>query len=58
MIDELLFKMDSLKESRQKDLEKRFEMVMRMVKRQTDDKKRPDIEAKAQKLYFAENEDL
>ncbi|MEX0315917.1 MAG: hypothetical protein AB3N18_17190, partial [Allomuricauda sp.] len=35
-------------------MEKRFEMVMRMVKRQTDNK-RPDIEAKAQELYLAKN---
>ncbi len=57
VIDELLFKMDSMEQSRQKELEKRFEMVMRMVKRQTDDK-HPDVEAKAEELYFANSEDL
>ncbi|MEW2922468.1 type IX secretion system membrane protein PorP/SprF [Muricauda sp. ANG21] len=57
VIDELLFKMDSMEQSREKELEKRFEMVMRMVKRQTNDE-RPEIEAKAQKLFLAKNEDL
>ncbi|MFD2098195.1 PorP/SprF family type IX secretion system membrane protein [Flagellimonas iocasae] len=57
VISELIFKMDSLEENRQRDLEKRFEMVMRMVKRQTDEQ-RPDIEADAEKLYLAKSEDL
>ncbi|WP_222984531.1 type IX secretion system membrane protein PorP/SprF [Flagellimonas meishanensis] len=57
VINELIFKMDSLEEHRQRDLEKRFEMVMRMVKRHTNDES-PEIEAKAQKLYLAKNEDL
>ncbi|MEX0362472.1 MAG: PorP/SprF family type IX secretion system membrane protein, partial [Allomuricauda sp.] len=34
IINELIFKMDSLENNRQRDLEMRFEMVMRMVKRQ------------------------
>ncbi len=54
IIDELLFKMDSLEKSRDQEMEKRFEMVMRMVKRQTDNK-RPDVEAKAQQIYLAKN---
>lgn len=57
VISELLFKMDSLEQHRQRDLEKRFEMVMRMVERKTDNKL-PDIEVKAQKLYLAKNDDL
>lgn len=57
VINELIFKMDSLEQNRQRDMEKRFEMVMRMVKRQTDNK-RPDIEKNAQKLYLAKNTDL
>ena len=57
VINELIFKMDSLEQNRQRDLEKRFEMVMRLVKRQTDNK-RPDIEENAQKLYLAKNTDL
>lgn len=55
VIDELLFKMDSLEKSRDQEMEKRFEMVMRMVKRQTENR-RPDIEANAQKLYLAKND--
>ena len=57
VINELIFKMDSMENNRQRDLEKRFEMVMRMVKRQTDNKI-PDIEANAQKLYLANSTDL
>lgn len=57
VINELIFKMDSLEQHRQRDLEKRFEMVMRMVKRQTNNKM-PDIEAQAQKLYLAKSTDL
>ncbi|NAY90549.1 type IX secretion system membrane protein PorP/SprF [Muricauda sp. JGD-17] len=57
VINELIFKMDSLESHRQRDLEKRFEMVMRMVKRHTNDES-PEIESKAQKLYLAKNEDL
>nr|WP_299485877.1 PorP/SprF family type IX secretion system membrane protein [uncultured Allomuricauda sp.] len=54
IIDELLFKMDSLEKSKDQEMEKRFEMVMRMVKRQTDNR-RPDLEEKAQKIYLAKN---
>ncbi|WP_420400148.1 type IX secretion system membrane protein PorP/SprF [Flagellimonas sp.] len=57
IINELIFKMDSLEKNRQRDLEMRFEMVMRMVKRQTDNK-RPDIEAMAETLYLAKNTEL
>nr|WP_299389230.1 PorP/SprF family type IX secretion system membrane protein [Allomuricauda sp.] len=57
VINELIFKMDSLEQNRQRDLEKRFEMVMRLVKRQTNNEL-PDIEAQAQQLYLAKNGDL
>nr|WP_299069314.1 type IX secretion system membrane protein PorP/SprF [uncultured Allomuricauda sp.] len=57
VINELIFKMDSLEQNRQRDMEKRFEMVMRMVERKTDNK-RPDIEEAAQKLYLAKHKDL
>ncbi|MDC6365118.1 MULTISPECIES: type IX secretion system membrane protein PorP/SprF [Flavobacteriaceae] len=57
VINELIFKMDSMEQNRQRDLEKRFEMVMRMVKRKTNDEI-PEIEAQAQQLYLAKNEDL
>ncbi|WP_431121978.1 PorP/SprF family type IX secretion system membrane protein [Flagellimonas flava] len=57
IINELIFKMDSLENNRQRDLEMRFEMVMRMVKRQTENK-RPDIEEMAETLYLAKNTEL
>ncbi|UII75427.1 PorP/SprF family type IX secretion system membrane protein [Flagellimonas sp. HMM57] len=57
VINELIFKMDSLEQHRQRDLEKRFEMVMRMVQRKTNNE-RPDIEAQAQDIYLAKNVDL
>jgi len=57
VINELIFRMDSMEQNRQRDLEKRFEMVMHMVKQQTGDT-RPDIEQKAHELYLAKNEDL
>ncbi len=57
VIDDLLFKMDSMKQSREQDMEKRFEMVMRLVKRHNGNQI-PNIEEKAQKLYLADNEKL
>ncbi|SDQ64800.1 PorP/SprF family type IX secretion system membrane protein [Flagellimonas zhangzhouensis] len=57
VIDELLFRMDSLEQSREEDMEKRFEMVMRLVQRNNGDQI-PDIEENAQKLYLADKEDL
>ncbi|MCK0159947.1 PorP/SprF family type IX secretion system membrane protein [Allomuricauda sp. F6463D] len=57
VIDDLLFKMDSMKQSRGDEMEKRFEMVMRIVKRHNGTKI-PDIEKNAQKLYLAETKDL
>lgn len=57
VINELVFKMDSLEKNRERDMEKRFEMVMRMVKRYNNDDN-PEIVEKAQQLYLANNEDL
>ncbi|MBO0341404.1 PorP/SprF family type IX secretion system membrane protein [Flagellimonas profundi] len=57
VIDDLLYKVDSMKQSREADMEKRFEMVMRLVKRHNGDQI-PDIERKAQKLYLADSKDL
>ncbi|MEC8833015.1 MAG: hypothetical protein VX772_11700, partial [Bacteroidota bacterium] len=57
VIDDLLYKMDSMQQSREDEMEKRFEMVMRLVKRHNGDDI-PGIEAKAQRLYLAENKDL
>nr|WP_292960365.1 MULTISPECIES: PorP/SprF family type IX secretion system membrane protein [unclassified Allomuricauda] len=57
VIDELLYKMDSMKQSRDQEMEKRFEMVMRIVKRHNGTNI-PDIEKNAQKLYLADTKDL
>jgi len=57
VIDELLYKVDSMKQSREEDMEKRFEMVMRLVKRHNGGDI-PGIEEKAQQLYLAEQKDL
>ncbi len=51
ILAELIYRQDSIEANRQKDLENRFEMVMRMVRRETD-RQRPDLEDKAEKLYF------
>ncbi|MEX0273637.1 MAG: type IX secretion system membrane protein PorP/SprF, partial [Flavobacteriaceae bacterium] len=51
IIQELMFRQDSLEDNRQKDLEKRFEMVMRMVRNETDGN-RPDLENRAENLFF------
>lgn len=47
----VLLRQDSLEVHRQKDLEKRFEAVMRMIRSETGGK-RPDLEKKAWELYF------
>lgn len=51
IIEELMFRQDSLETSRQKDLERRFEMVMRMVRNETNGD-RPDIEKRAKALFM------
>ncbi|MGC1515591.1 MAG: type IX secretion system membrane protein PorP/SprF [Maribacter sp.] len=50
IIQELMFRQDSLEASRQGDLERRFEMVMRMVRNETNGE-RPDLEQKAEDLF-------
>jgi len=54
VLSELMFRQDSLEDNRQKDLERRFEMVMRMVRNETNGT-RPDLEEKAKK-YFINND--
>ena len=51
ILAELIFRQDSLEQNQQRDLEDRFEMVMRMVRRETKGQ-RADIEEKARDLYF------
>lgn len=55
ILAELMFRQDSMEQSRQRDLEKRFEMVMRMVRQETGGQ-RPDLEDKAEQLYFINND--
>ena len=57
IIAELMFRQDSLENNRKKDLEKRFEMVMRMVRNETKGE-RPDLEQKAEKLFLGDNTDI
>ncbi len=57
VINELIFRLDSLEENRQKEFEQRFELVMRMVKQQTGDK-HPRVEEAAKSLYLAKSVDL
>ncbi len=55
IIAELMFRQDSLEANRQKDLERRFEMVMRMVGNETNGN-RPDLEKKAKDIYYINND--
>ena len=51
ILDELFYRQVSIEQNRQKDLERRFATVMRMVKRETQGQM-PELEEKAKKLYF------
>lgn len=51
IIQELMFRQDSLEASRQKDLERRFNMVMSMVRNETNGE-RPDLEKRAENLFL------
>ncbi len=55
ILAELMYRQDSLENNRQKDLEDRFERVMRMVRNETNGK-RPDLEERAKKQYFLNND--
>ncbi|GGW43508.1 PorP/SprF family type IX secretion system membrane protein [Arenibacter certesii] len=54
ILAELMFRQDSLEANRQRDLERRFDMVMKMVRNETQGK-RPDIEEKAKNMYLPNN---
>ena len=56
IIQELMFRQDSLENGRQKDLERRFDMVMSMVRNQTDGK-RPDLEKRAENLFLGKEDE-
>lgn len=55
ILAEMIFRQDSIESNKEKDLERRFEMVMRMVRAETSGN-RPDIENKAQQLYLINND--
>jgi type IX secretion system PorP/SprF family membrane protein len=55
VLAELMFRQDSLEMNRQKDLERRFEMVMRMVKNETKGD-RPNVEQRAEQLFLTGND--
>lgn len=50
ILAELMYRQDSLESNRQQDLERRFEMVMRMVRNETNGQ-RPDLERRAEQLF-------
>lgn len=52
ILDELLMRQDSIETHRKQDLERRFETVMKMVKRETRGQN-PELEEKAKQMYFA-----
>lgn len=51
ILAELMFRQDSIESNRQKDLERRFEMVMRMVRNETNGE-RPDLEKRAENIFL------
>ncbi|MEZ2413710.1 PorP/SprF family type IX secretion system membrane protein [Muriicola sp. E247] len=55
ILAELMYRQDSIESNRQKDLEDRFERVMRMVRRETAGD-RPDLEKRAEEMYFINND--
>src|SRR6056297_3218016 len=57
IIEELMFRQDSLESNRQADLERRFNMVMRMVRNETNGE-RPDLEKRAEDLFKGDDTDM
>ncbi len=51
VLAELMFKQDSLEANRQQDLERRFNLVMKMVRSETNGQ-RPDVEKRAENLFY------
>ncbi len=54
IFEELIFRQDSIEASRNSDLEKRFDMVMRMVRKETNGENY-QLEEKAKQLYLLNN---
>lgn len=55
ILAELMFRQDSLERTRESEMEKRFEMVMRMVRQETGGNL-PQVEEKARQVYFLNNQ--
>jgi type IX secretion system PorP/SprF family membrane protein len=55
ILAELMFRQDSIEANRNDDLERRFDMVMRMVRRETNGEN-PLIEEKAKQIYLLNNQ--
>jgi type IX secretion system PorP/SprF family membrane protein len=55
ILAELMYRQDSIEQNQQRELEDRFERVMRMVRRETSGN-RPDLEEKAKEVYFINND--
>ena len=56
ILDELLLRQDSIEKTREADLERRFNMVMRMVQRETNGN--TNLNDKARKAYFQDSDNL
>lgn len=54
ILAELMFRQDSIEASRNSDLERRFDLVMRMVRKETNGQN-PKLEEKAKQLYLLNN---
>src|SRR5690606_4953905 len=52
ILSELMFRQDSIEAIGKRDLERRFDMVMKMVRDETRGE-RPDLEAKAKEMYLS-----
>lgn len=55
ILAELMFRQDSIEAMRERDMERRFAMVMQMVRDATQGE-RPDLEAKARDIYLPNND--
>ncbi|NNE02182.1 MAG: PorP/SprF family type IX secretion system membrane protein [Eudoraea sp.] len=55
ILAELMYRQDSIEQNQQRELEDRFERVMRMVRKETSGN-RPDLEERAKEVYFINND--
>ncbi|MCW5514679.1 PorP/SprF family type IX secretion system membrane protein [Muriicola sp. Z0-33] len=55
ILAELMFRQDSIESNRQKDLERRYQMAMNLVRRETKGE-RPDIEDQVKQIYEINND--